>query len=147
MVAALCQGICEMFCPTCLAPVGKEDRFCSRCGATLPVRTVPITGSRSGSWESREFVRSLNALQLQFYGPSLTADECPPEISRIIETAVRELSEMVARENWEPAEPTDALSLWRAGRIQLNDSLNYFHHTLTLIALRMLFRRWVLIPA
>lgn len=61
-------GIPDMVCPSCGTPYGPGDRFCGKCGATLPQITTQMVLSRMRKHGSAAIVVSLIAGFFNVFG-------------------------------------------------------------------------------
>ena len=105
-----------MNCTACGQELPAEASFCWRCGKPV------ASAQNADGWEYRDFSapfppnvtpwRSLTTSRPQAY------DHPPVRVFRLIDRAVASLTQQARTQGWEPAEATDAMSLWKAHRVE-----------------------------
>jgi hypothetical protein len=113
-----------MYCTACGQELPDEARFCWRCG-------TPVSAGRSAGaapsqdeegWVYQDFKATFPLNATPWYS---LATPRPPAYShlpvpalRLIDRVVASLVSRMRKDGWEPAEPTGAISLWSARRVE-----------------------------
>jgi hypothetical protein len=107
-----------MYCIACGQVLPAEARFCAGCGRPVAGITSPRP---SDPWEYRDFTVPFPGNLTPWYSlatsrPPVYA-RLPVQALRLIDRAAASLVQKMGAQGWEPAEPTDAGSLWKAKRV------------------------------
>jgi zinc-ribbon domain len=165
-----------MYCTACGEEFPSGVDFCPHCGAPLssagstPLGFAPAGSTPPGSgpagvsanqvaqtataWEYSESRATFPPNVIPWFSLATSrppAHSAPPvRALRLVDIVVASLVRQKRAEGWEPAEPTDAPSLWKAGkvefRIKRRDALWALvtfqaHFDVVLLGVRVSFRR------
>jgi hypothetical protein len=157
------------FCTNCGKPHPASARFCPACGTAVaadvearetgrstPTRPASAHPTPSGDWQYDEFTESLRPFAGDYrYTAHVAAWQGAfggvPDghMREPIKRGVKALLDRVAKDGWEPREPTDPDRLWEAKRVEFDyandlvDSLSGTSRSARLVAVNINFRRWV----
>jgi hypothetical protein len=150
-----------MYCMACGGEVPNGANYCLNCGASLspagsarPSSTGGSGAQSANAWEYSESRATFPPNAIPWYSLATSrppaSSVLPVRALRLIDMVVASLVRQKRTQGWEPAERTDAPSLWKAGKVEFRVrrreplwALVTFqaHFDVVLVGVRVTFRR------